>query len=275
MHLSTIKIDSECLRFSAGHFVIFSASERERLHGHNFSVSMRLCAPVNHNGLTMDYRFYEKALLAHCQRLNEYFLLPGKSPYLQIETEGDRCIAHFNQAQIPFLRADVCILEIENITVEAPKLDLVSTLNRMLTDAKRFAGPATLAAFNSFVKTVIAHNHLYGERDQLRTKLNNAPALRSEPLATVRIVDPCKLLPVAQATSTLPIKAEEATTTRPVVTKEKETVKQATPSPSPAPQPRTMASDDVHMHEPEQAPAQPEPKPNTPTPFKFQPEPRK
>ena len=37
--LTTIELSKEYLKFSAGHFTVFSATERERLHGHNFSVS--------------------------------------------------------------------------------------------------------------------------------------------------------------------------------------------------------------------------------------------
>ena len=37
--LCTLYIDKESHKFSAAHYTIFSATERERLHGHNYSVS--------------------------------------------------------------------------------------------------------------------------------------------------------------------------------------------------------------------------------------------
>ena len=36
----TIRLAKENMKFSAAHFTIFSASERERLHGHNFRVEV-------------------------------------------------------------------------------------------------------------------------------------------------------------------------------------------------------------------------------------------
>ena len=60
--LTTIYIDKESHKFSAAHFTIFSASERERLHGHNFSVAARIVAPVDANGLTGDYAVYKAQL---------------------------------------------------------------------------------------------------------------------------------------------------------------------------------------------------------------------
>ena len=44
--LTTLYIDKESHKFSAAHYTIFSATERERLHGHNYSVSARIVAPM-------------------------------------------------------------------------------------------------------------------------------------------------------------------------------------------------------------------------------------
>ena len=70
--LTTIYIDKESHKFSAAHFTIFSASKRERLHGHNFSVAARLVAPVDNNGLTGDYAVYKAQLKKLCDRQAAY-----------------------------------------------------------------------------------------------------------------------------------------------------------------------------------------------------------
>ena len=41
---TTLELYKEEMKFSAGHFTIFSATERENLHGHNFSVYVAPCA---------------------------------------------------------------------------------------------------------------------------------------------------------------------------------------------------------------------------------------
>ncbi|MDC0574224.1 6-carboxytetrahydropterin synthase, partial [Luminiphilus sp.] len=42
--LATLHINKQAHKFSAAHFTIFSATDRERLHGHNYGVSARIVA---------------------------------------------------------------------------------------------------------------------------------------------------------------------------------------------------------------------------------------
>ena len=116
--LTTIRIDKESHKFSAAHFTIFSAAERERLHGHNFAVSARIKAPVDANGLTGDYADYKARLRDLCDSLDEYTLLPGRSPYLAIAEEGAYYRASHNGEALLFLKADTLIIPVRNITVE-------------------------------------------------------------------------------------------------------------------------------------------------------------
>ncbi|MDB3933713.1 6-carboxytetrahydropterin synthase, partial [Luminiphilus sp.] len=47
--LTTLHIEKEAHKFSAAHYTIFSATERERLHGHNYFVSVRIVAKMGNN----------------------------------------------------------------------------------------------------------------------------------------------------------------------------------------------------------------------------------
>lgn len=114
----TIRLAKQNMKFSAGHFTIFSATERERLHGHNFFVEVDLHARMQGNGLCFDYGIYKDRVLALCRELNEWMILPTRSPYLQIEEAGEHVIAVFAGKRIPFLREDVKLLPIENATLE-------------------------------------------------------------------------------------------------------------------------------------------------------------
>jgi 6-pyruvoyltetrahydropterin/6-carboxytetrahydropterin synthase len=116
--LATVELHSEEHSFSAGHFTIFSATEREDLHGHNYHVTVSMQVEINHNGMAFDYRIYKKKLLQLCDQLDRRFLLPSQSPYLILEDKEDMWIGHFNQERIPFLKRDVLILPICNITIE-------------------------------------------------------------------------------------------------------------------------------------------------------------
>lgn len=114
-----LELAKEDMKFSAGHFTIFSATERERLHGHNFSVQVAVDALLQANDMGFDYGIYKKRIRELCDAWDEYFLLPMHSPHLRIEEQDDMVYAHFNGQRIPFLREDVLLLPVQNITVEA------------------------------------------------------------------------------------------------------------------------------------------------------------
>ena len=118
MRAAKLEIHKEEFSFSAGHFTIFSATEREQLHGHNYYVSISFDILITDNGLSFDYRHYKKKILALCEKLDRHFLLPAQSRYLKLEEEGDYWMAHFNHKKIPFLKEDVIILPLTNITIE-------------------------------------------------------------------------------------------------------------------------------------------------------------
>jgi len=120
--LAVLQIHKEELSFSAGHFTIFSATEREHLHGHNYYVHVSFNINIDHNGLAFDYRVYKNKLLALCKQLDRRFLLAGQSPYLKIDSKidanGEYILAYFNQQSLPFPKDDVIVMPLTNITIE-------------------------------------------------------------------------------------------------------------------------------------------------------------
>jgi 6-pyruvoyltetrahydropterin/6-carboxytetrahydropterin synthase len=115
---TTIEITKDYLHFSAAHFTIFSSTERENLHGHNFDVGCTIETPVGDDGLAFDYNLVKDKLKTMCDELDERTLLPEQSPHLAFEPEGDYLIARFANERIPFLERDVLLLPIRNATVE-------------------------------------------------------------------------------------------------------------------------------------------------------------
>ena len=113
-----VEIHKDEFSFSAGHFTIFSATEREDLHGHNYNVSVALETLLADNGLSFDYRVYKTTILEICNKLDRHFLLPQYSKFLKLEDTGDMWLAHFNNERIPFLKRDVVILPVTNVTIE-------------------------------------------------------------------------------------------------------------------------------------------------------------
>lgn len=115
---TTIELYKEEMKFSAGHFTIFSANHRENLHGHNFSVYVALEGVVGDNGMLADYGGYKRWIIDRCKQWNETFLLPGDSPHLKVTRSEGQVIALFADERIPFLERDVTVLPAKNITLE-------------------------------------------------------------------------------------------------------------------------------------------------------------
>ena len=128
--LTTLYIDKEAHKFSAAHFTIFSATERERLHGHNYSVSARIVAPMGDNGFSADYNVYKKRLKVLCDGLDEYMVLAGDSPFQKIAEDDDYYVVSFADDRMQFLKRDTLVLPITNATVEEFSHYLLQHFNR-------------------------------------------------------------------------------------------------------------------------------------------------
>ncbi|MBK1694603.1 6-pyruvoyl tetrahydropterin synthase [Chromatium weissei] len=135
--LIRIAISKEYLNFSAGHFTLFSATERENLHGHNFQVQVAVTTSVGTDGLAFDYVLLKRALKTLCDQLDERVLLPQQSPYLRLEQRDDLLIAHFADEQIPFLHRDVLALPLRNVTIEELSALLLARLREHSNLANR------------------------------------------------------------------------------------------------------------------------------------------
>ncbi|WP_435214746.1 6-pyruvoyl trahydropterin synthase family protein [Luminiphilus sp. nBUS_16] len=116
--LTTLYIDKEAHKFSAAHFTIFTATDRERLHGHNYSVSARIVAPMGSNGFSADYNVYKRRIADLCKPLDEYMLVAGNSPYQTIEEHEDEYWVTFAGRTLKFLQDETQLLPVVNVTVE-------------------------------------------------------------------------------------------------------------------------------------------------------------
>ncbi len=116
--VTTIRLEKEYMKFSAAHFTIFSSQERERLHGHNFQVSVDAVTPVYDDGIGFSYKILKEAIVRICDQLDEYVLIPQLSPHLEVVEEGKSWKVIFNGEEMLFLKTDVKMLPIRNSTVE-------------------------------------------------------------------------------------------------------------------------------------------------------------
>ncbi len=98
---------------------------RERLHGHNYKVSVRLLGSrkVAQDGYVVDFGDIKKVTRRVCKQLNEHFLCPTLSNVLTIEEKGEKeeCAVKLtcqDGSVFVFPRNDCAMLPIVHATAE-------------------------------------------------------------------------------------------------------------------------------------------------------------
>ncbi len=126
--VTTIELAKESFHFSAAHFTLFSATKRERLHGHNYQVRCRIVCPIGEHGLAFDYTDIKQRLKEICASLDEYTLMPTHSPWLRLREEDGQMVIEFDGQELRLPTADVRLLPITNVTLEALARHLAESL---------------------------------------------------------------------------------------------------------------------------------------------------
>jgi len=117
--LASIEIEKSYLHFSAAHFTVFSATNRERLHGHNWRIAVEITGEIDENGLLFDYAIYKKILKDLCKQYDEYTLIAEHSPYLEIRSDDPFYHVTHNGITQPLLMTDTILMPVENVTIES------------------------------------------------------------------------------------------------------------------------------------------------------------
>jgi len=115
-----IRLEKENFKFSCCHFTLLGPSEAERLHGHNYYVSVIVGLRELDPALGMAFDFNEVKPLVRrlTDAWDERVLLPGRSPYLNVETKESSVTVTFGKKRYEFPREDVLILPTVNMTSE-------------------------------------------------------------------------------------------------------------------------------------------------------------
>ncbi|MCY3541489.1 MAG: 6-carboxytetrahydropterin synthase [Gammaproteobacteria bacterium] len=129
-----LEFHKESHHFSCAHFTIFSATERENLHGHNYFVRARAQTSIADTGLCFDYNELKQMIEDICDSLDETTLVPALSPYLSIRHESDYVCVAFADETMKFLPRDVKELDIRNVSVE----ELANWFITKLTSTTKF-----------------------------------------------------------------------------------------------------------------------------------------
>jgi dihydroneopterin triphosphate aldolase (PTPS-III) / 6-pyruvoyltetrahydropterin synthase len=79
-----ISVEGGDYKFSCAHFVAFKGF-REKLHGHNYTVSAKLGGALGPDGYVIDFGEVKRALRQACKALNEGVIIPTLSDVLTIQ----------------------------------------------------------------------------------------------------------------------------------------------------------------------------------------------
>lgn len=111
-------VGKEYLKFNAAHFIAFPGF-RERLHGHNYHVTVRLEGELGPDGYVLDFGVVKRATRRVCDALDERTILPAASDCLQIVERGDVVEATYEDgSRFVFPRSDVILLPIVHSSAE-------------------------------------------------------------------------------------------------------------------------------------------------------------
>ncbi len=133
-----LTLAKEDFKFSAAHLTLLSATEAERLHGHNYQVRVMVkCTGLDEWEFAFEFNTLKREIRELISRWDERVLIPVHSPYLEIlRAEGSTQVAvKLTQRTHPgdkshvsggatalryaFPSVDVIELPVRNITTEA------------------------------------------------------------------------------------------------------------------------------------------------------------
>jgi 6-pyruvoyltetrahydropterin/6-carboxytetrahydropterin synthase len=116
----TIKICKEDIHFNAAHFTIFSKTERERVHGHDYFIKVFVTCKVDPvTGICFDHVSLKNLLRRLTGSVDEYFLLPEQSSFLSIKKVNPNIEFYYQEQFFSLPLTDVKLLPIVNVSKES------------------------------------------------------------------------------------------------------------------------------------------------------------
>ena len=124
-------------KFSAAHFTIFADGDVERLHGHNYTVSVSFHGENLKGGLLFPFHLIKPEIKRLCDNWDERVLLPGRSKWVELRQANSQVEVLLRTSKVEkfysFPAQDVIVLECNNVSCE----NLAYLLGQFLTSTSR------------------------------------------------------------------------------------------------------------------------------------------
>ena len=119
----SLVLAKELFKFSSAHFTLFSESDAEHLHGHNYAVSVKVGFDEvdGKTEMAVDFQTVKKAIKDVCDRLDEKILIARHSPFLKIEKSphySGHTEVRFKKRVYCFPDDEIFFLPLANVTSE-------------------------------------------------------------------------------------------------------------------------------------------------------------
>ncbi len=106
-------------KFSCAHMTVFADGTKERLHGHNYTVTVAIEVERIDVAAMIPFAPIKAAIAELCAAWKERVLLAAGSPWFEIVRDGDELEFRLCGARYVMPRGDALLLPIDNISVEA------------------------------------------------------------------------------------------------------------------------------------------------------------
>lgn len=158
-------------KFNAAHFVAYRGF-RERLHGHNYTVGVRLLGSnrISHDGYVLDFGDVKAVVKKVCKALNERFLCPTKSDVVDIK----------------IVRQDSIITDSSTIGSNGSQSDELKSVILTCEDGGRFVIPLDDCAMLPIVHATVEELAIYVWSEILNGL--GAKILRNRGIHTMEVV---------------------------------------------------------------------------------------
>jgi 6-pyruvoyltetrahydropterin/6-carboxytetrahydropterin synthase len=115
----TLRLAKGDFKFSAAHFTLFSATEAEPLHGHNYRVLVEVGGDrLDDLGLLIETGILKRRIRELLAGLDDRVLLPERSPLLALTIEGGAVDCRYADRAYRFPEREVVLLPLVNVTME-------------------------------------------------------------------------------------------------------------------------------------------------------------
>ena len=105
------------MHFSASHFVK-SEEDVENLHGHNYSLEVKLTGPLNEDGMVYDFRNMKAMAIKICKTLDHKVLLPQDSKTIKVSKSDEFIEVHVGEKRYVFPEEDCVVIPTKATTAE-------------------------------------------------------------------------------------------------------------------------------------------------------------